>query len=77
MLFTDEELNKPIDATFTLSEIIIYRSAVKRRLKDKINNVRNMCRNGKPQHLIGFVERDIERMGRAIRKLDNLISDSF
>lgn len=77
MLFTEEQLNMKIDATLTLSEIIIYRSSVKRRLKDKINNVRNMRRNGKPRHLIEFTERDIERMGKAIRTLDNLITNSF
>ncbi len=77
MQFTEEQLNMEIDGKLTLSEVIVCRSSVVRRLKDKRNNVRNMRMNNKPAHLIGFVERDIVRLQRTVNTLDNMIADAF
>lgn len=77
MQFTEEQLSTELDSTMTLSEVIVCRSSVVRRLKDKRNNIRNMRSNDKPEHLIGFVQRDIERLERTLRTLDNIIADSF
>lgn len=77
MQFTEEQLSTELDSTMTLSEVIVCRSSVVRRLKDKRNNIRNMRANDKPEHLIGFVQRDIERLERTLRTLDNIIADSF
>ena len=77
MQFTEEQLSTELDSTMTLSEVIVCRSSVVRRLKDKRNNIRNMRANNKPEHLIGFVQRDIERLERTLRTLDNIIADSF
>ena len=77
MQFTEEQLSTELDSTMTLSEVIVCRSSVVRRLKDKRNNIRNMRANNKPEHLIGFVQRDIDRLERTLRTLDNIIADSF
>lgn len=77
MQFTEEQLSTELDSTMTLSEVIVCRSSVVRRLKDKRNNIRNMRANDKPEHLIGFVQRDIKRLEQTLRTLDNIIADSF